>query len=266
MVQPDCATDCFPGFAWAVPRAFAGALGACSFEEGDILYDAPRVYEGAWGVALRHLGHGVQVKSAPHPVAIEAEGQRESTFSKNWARGIELELIRFKTGKVEPLSSTHGRLYTLLWKGELGVLKEHSPAPPVPTLPMDLLRQRRIAATVSAFRERLSHDLARPIVFIMPYDETNKLLVEKQAKVQAALAGNFGARKLRKLTLSPSAAGLPSAAECVPTLAMLCFAVDCPVEDRVEATLKQALHAPSKDKKTDKEVFRVAAHGHLQAL
>jgi len=40
--------DYFDGFSWALPNAFADALALCRFEQGDMLYDTRRAYEGEW--------------------------------------------------------------------------------------------------------------------------------------------------------------------------------------------------------------------------
>lgn len=38
--------DYFNCFAWALPMAFKEPLASCCFEQGDILYDTPKAYEG----------------------------------------------------------------------------------------------------------------------------------------------------------------------------------------------------------------------------
>ena len=45
------------GFLWAVPTAFSDPLAACRFEQGDILYDTKKAYEGTWGRSpyLHHI-------------------------------------------------------------------------------------------------------------------------------------------------------------------------------------------------------------------
>ena len=55
--------DYFTCFDWAVPKAFKEPLASCRFEQGDILYDTPKAYEGTWADALQHLRFSIQIKS-----------------------------------------------------------------------------------------------------------------------------------------------------------------------------------------------------------
>lgn len=254
---------CYDGFAWAVPEAFSSALAVCRFDEGDILYDQSIAYDRTWRETENHLVHSVQVKAAPRALVAEPDQQRRSVFSKNWTQRVDLEVTNLKSWRKRTLSSTQGRLYTMLWKGDLRVLANRSLHPPVPTLPMDLVRFKRLPATVPMFRARLARRFSQPIVFIMPYDETNKLLTEKDAAVQAALSGEF---EVVRFLMPPSDAGLAGAVNCVPTVSILCFAVGCSSAATVQAALKRALYKPAKEKQTASDVFRISAHGHFQAL
>jgi hypothetical protein len=65
------------------------------------------------------------------------------------------------------------------------------------------------------------------------------------------------------LLISPTKAGLEAETDFAPTVSIACFAVQKGSINDVEGALKQALYNPSKNKKTDKEQFRISAHGHL---
>jgi hypothetical protein len=69
----------FDGFNWAVPVAFAEPLAACRFEQGDILYDTRRAYEGSWGDALPHIKYSIQVKSPMRGPSTKSEKEEESS-------------------------------------------------------------------------------------------------------------------------------------------------------------------------------------------
>lgn len=253
---------CLEGFAWAVPTAFARGLGACYFDEGDTLYDSRRAYTGVWGTSLPTIGRCVRVKSTGLASVVGSSVQQESVFARNWLRPVELELIDFKCHQTTAVSCTQGRLYTLLWKGDLDILEEHTPEPEVPRLPMSTVRGKLLGNAVSQVRSRLAAKLHQPVVFIMPYDETHAVLVDKEAGVRTSLSKSWDPIRIE---LSPNVLQQPGP-EFVPTLTILCFAVDCRDPSRVEEALKQALYVPAKDKKTAKESFKVSAHGHLQAL
>ena len=51
------------GFTWPVPRAFASAVSACRFEQGDVLYDAASAYAAADPGS--GPGHHVQILDPP---------------------------------------------------------------------------------------------------------------------------------------------------------------------------------------------------------
>jgi hypothetical protein len=284
----DDSVEFFPRFEWAVPKPFARALSLCRFTEGDVFYDTRRAYVGAWGDAVQHVGHSVQVKEGvPEPVVapppdqqslfsaeddqrsvelpdMAADVRGDSVFKKNWERGVQLDLLDVAKRETRSVSSTHGRLYTLLWKGDPEVLSGRSPAPPVPWLPMRMIRLKNLLAVTSEIRDQIPARFTKPVLFLMPFDKTRGLLVEKAAKVEAMLAKAF--ELVEQWSVLPAQAAIPDAVRFVPTAMVLCFAVDCPDPDRVSEVLKSALYVPVRDKKTERETFRLSAHGHLQAL
>jgi hypothetical protein len=255
------AEDFFAGFHWAVRTAFAGPVGACRFEQGDILHDSELAYALPWEQAKPGPGASVLVKSPMRGPASKSEKDAESLFQDNWGQAVTLEFTDHRAHATRELTSTQGRLYTLLWKGDASVLAPDSPAPPLPGLARGVLKQ--LAATVPHFRAHLKGKAARAVVFLMPLDRTNDLLMLKHAAVAEALREPFAATRL---LASPAEAGLASDTGFVPTLSIACYAVTSAGLEAVEGALKQALYNPTRDKKTDREVFRISAHGHLQAL
>jgi hypothetical protein len=55
----------FPGFKWAVSSAFSEPLGACRFEQGDLLYDTPDAYKGEWREALARVAPNAEAVFLP---------------------------------------------------------------------------------------------------------------------------------------------------------------------------------------------------------
>ncbi len=250
----------FDGFSWAVPTAFAETLAACRFEQGDVLYDTRRAYEGTWGQARPHVSHSIQVKLPLRRTGTKSEKAEESIFTDNWNMTVEFNLTDHRAGKTRAITTTQGRLYTLLWKGDLSSIVAKSPSPTVPTLPMDILRD--LPKALDHVRGRLPEVSNGGVIFLMPFDLTRQLLRSKFRKVEAELA-QFEADMC---LVSPSDAGLESEKGFAPTVSIACFMVQsAPVND-VEKALKQALYMPAKNKKTAVERFRLGAHGHLATV
>jgi hypothetical protein len=247
----------FDGFAWAVPVAFADPLAACRFEQGDILYDTRQAYQGTWGEALPHIKYSLQVKSPMRGPGTKSEKEEESVFTDNWNMTVVFTLTDYKANKRKEITTTQGRLYSLLWKGDLARIEPDAPTPELPTLAMQILRD--LPKAKDHVRENVDDIAQGDIVFLMPFDRTRQLLRTKFRKVEEALT------RLNPLTcsFSPADAGLQTASEFAPTVSIACFAMrNCSSRD-VEKALKHALYTPSKEKKTDKEQFRITAHGHL---
>ncbi len=114
--------DCF---AWAVPSAFRDALSQCLFSEGDILYDRKEGYN-KWSDALQHVNYVIQVRYASLKTKEIDIDKVDAAFKRNWHLHIELDLWQPKEGNLgnpERIVCTQGKLYCLLWHGDLSVLK-----------------------------------------------------------------------------------------------------------------------------------------------
>jgi len=202
--------DFFSCFAWALPKAFKDPIVSCCFEQGDVLYDTPKAYEGTWADALQHL------------------------------------------------TTTQGRLYTALWKGNLTILDLGTPEPPVPILPRDVLKY--LPSAEPAVLQKYAKNLTHPIVFLMPFDETRSLFREKRQKIENRLRQDFS-YQLHLAT--PQELGLSEARDYMPTLEIACFTLDTPERGKVYECLKSALYVPSKERKANIDRFRLETHGCL---
>ena len=85
----------FPGFAWAVCKAFREPLASCRFEQGDILYDTKKAYEGTWGEAINHLHFSIQINSPKRGIATKKKQDEASAFADNWKQQVELDLVKY---------------------------------------------------------------------------------------------------------------------------------------------------------------------------
>jgi hypothetical protein len=252
--------DFFDGFSWALPIAFAEPLAACRFEQGDVLYDSRRAYQGRWGAALPHIKYSLQVRLPLRGPVAKTEKEEESVFTDNWNQTVALAFTDYKEKETREITTTQGRLYSLLWRGEPALLEKDSAPPPVPTLAMQVLRD--LPSTVVHLGMKILKGANKKIVFLMPYDRTRQLLRSKLGKIQGGLA-DF---ETKLDFVRPGEVGLTTDAEFAPTVSIACFSVQGASEAEVKEAIKRVLYVPSKDRKTAVERFRITAHGFLARI
>ncbi|MDO6564656.1 hypothetical protein Q4488_14830 [Amphritea sp. 1_MG-2023] len=109
----------FSNFSWAVPQSFSDAVALCRFEEGDVLYDTSKAYDGSWGEAVKQITYFLQVRYPIRATSGE-KGNVGGVFEKNWSSEVRIELYKNqeKVG-IGQITTTQGRLYTAIWKGDL---------------------------------------------------------------------------------------------------------------------------------------------------
>jgi len=248
-------------FAWAIPNAFKYPLSTCRFEQGDLLYNTPKAYQGTWGKALPDISFIAQIKYPPRSLASKSQDDKGSVFATNWNSKVIFELDDRRANKKKTVITTQGRLYMMLWKGDSSFLDKNTNDPLPPVSPMSIVKNDNLAKTVGYFKH-LANRMTYPKVFIMPFDRTSLLLSSKFAKIQEHL-GEFIIKT--KLAL-PEQTGLISDTGFIPTLRVACFYIDHELSKEVKAALKKALYKSSKNKKSQREHFRLKAHGHFEEL
>jgi hypothetical protein len=243
------------GFAWAVPEAFAQAVAECWFSRGDMLYDSPKAYEGPWGEARKHFRYALQVRlcSASTPASIGA-GPAD-VFNQNWACPVEVDLTLVQSGETRAIKTTQGHLYTLLWKGmpSSGDWDTRAIRKPLRTAEADkaLESVAEKCRELAGARDRIS--------FLMAHDPTNPISAEKAKTVRQVLQSTFSCSEK---SLLPEAVNAPSFADYAPTVRFEIFSVKGD-RDAIHDALKSVLYVPTKNKKTDRESFKLRAHGLL---
>lgn len=247
----------YSGFAWALRKAFKEPLASCRFEQGDILYDIRRAYEGTWGDALHHLRYSIQIKSPKRGITSKKEQDEEAIFSDNWRQSVELDLTEYPSQKIRSVKTTQGRLYMTLWKGDISHLELNTPESTVPKQPKEVLNE--LPGCVELIKQSFDNP-KHSAFFVMPYDETRDILCNKRQKILSCLSQEFD--PLLKLLL-PCDVGVKNAEAYVPTLKIACFLMDTPEVDKVYSNLKSALYTPAKDRKTTIDRFRLEKHGFL---
>jgi len=255
--------DFFTGFCWPVPTAFASAVAACRFEQGDVLYSSERAYRD-WDGASSELRHHVQVLDPPksaRAMASESDGTR---FSVNWSSPVVFELRDYRGGSAETRHSTQGRLFSCLWEGDVSLLAEDGrEPPPPPLLARDLHRalQENRDAAVAALGGVLGGATAPRLLYLSVLDRSSDASRAKASLVESQLASRFG---VVSTDLAPSRAEIPEASRYHPSLAIRCLALDTNDEESVRTLLKGALYTPSKTSKAEAaDRFALQRHGLL---
>jgi len=280
------------GFAWPVPRAMAGAVSACRFEQGDVVYSQAKGYEG-WPKGRRGLKFALQVLDPPksaRALGPEAAGNR---FEANWNSSVELELTDYADAEAEAeakantgadtkantkantkagapderLITTQGRLFCCLWYGDPAWLDPsgREPAPPVPL--RDL--HRRLEETQPTFTKRFKAKCLRSPVtgafargfslYLAAVDDANESMRSKAMAVEAVLAENF---EVESLWLSPGEAGLSGAEALHPALRVQGLAIAAQKPEAIEALLRGLLYGGAGESGR----FSLARHGLLAAV
>jgi hypothetical protein len=246
----------FDGFCWAIPQAFATPLSGCRFELGDILYDTRLAYEGEWKSALGHIHHSVELKWPMRGGTARVGEDQDSMFADNWNSRVEFTLRDYKDNTERHVATTQGRLYRLLWKGNIADFETIDAGLPLPA--RELLR--RLPDTVSRIHEHIPETTRQGGVFLTPYDTAEQRLWAKTRTIHEALRHLDVKSGLVEL----GAAGVQDAELFAPTVRVAWFAMANKTQgDDLEQALKRHLHKPAKNKKTDKEVFYVHRHGHF---
>lgn len=240
----------FDGFKWAVPKAFSDAVSLCRFEEGDILYDTKKAYEGEWETASSNVEYSLQIKF-PARVQGGTTEKGGGIFGSNWVSEVRLDLYeRLEKVGVGQIQTTQGRLYTALWKGDLAVLEKEAEEPTIPLSVQDVTR-----ALEEVSRKAKDLSVGFP-VFVMARDLSNSVSREKYSKVLAKLKSHLA--KGPKI-LSPQKAGLIQFKNIAPTVEVAFFPMNGKTSEELHELVKSAVYAPSKNAK--KEMFRIATHG-----
>ena len=253
----------FDGFAWAVPFAFADALAACRFERGDILYDTKRAYEGPWDRIRRHISYSIQVEFPSRAPVVRSREQREakkSVFRSNWEQPVSFHLTHYLNNEADEITTTQGRLYTLLWEGNRKWLDEKTDAPPVPILAKGVLGD--IQKAVPYFRKSVFGHIKTGAMFLMPYDSSRLSVRSKFARLNA----NLKTLRPRIELASPEEAGVMCETRFAPTVKIACFCVEGTSVSELDNKLKGALYTRAKKRETYRIPEGISAHGYLAAL
>jgi hypothetical protein len=250
----------FNGFKWAIPKAFAPALTVCRFERGDILYDSQEAYlQPTWADVLPHLTYSLQVK---YPIETRTSLNTGSTlepddtikarkFNQNWHSSVELELTEYEANKkVTYIKTTQGRLYSLLWRGDIKILDITTPEPEIPQTPKEAKKELELCS--QHLRQLFLESMDKPNLFLMAYDSVNETALSKYRDVAAELKRNF---QVVYRLYTTEALGLDDGEYYLPTTAVACFAIDSSAPEKIRDILKETLWPVDRKPSCDFDTF-----------
>jgi hypothetical protein len=277
---------CFKGFSWAVPTGFQSALAACRFEKGDLLHNSADAYNKPWDGNTSKFRYSVQVQTAVNtapgaedseepatdaePAAeldIESENDsdvdpgkpKETAFKDSWDQEITISLTDHSNQKTRLIATTQGRLYSVLWKGDLNAFDGTTNTPPRPFTAGALRPELPVAA--ERINKKYFAEEDGGYAFLFPVDHASTAQTLKARIVESALR-SLG--EVTSRTLSPETAKIESG--FCPTIQLHCYAVTSGTEESITAALKAKLYKPAPDRKTDKDMFKLTSHGCLFKL
>jgi hypothetical protein len=251
----------FPGFEWAIPSAFADALGACQFSRGDTLYSSPVAYR-EWNEEFYESAKGLRAIKVLSPEAKPAPPS-PGLFQSNWNSVAEVEV--FMPGGqngAEILSTTQGRIYSLLWRGDSSVLDPATSVPIIPHPAGYLLKNLNHAKSTLRQLVLDQHPDAR-YFFVLPYDVCSQLLDEKYRKLAYGLRQTCHASEVN---IDASVLPIPEADRLAPTVSLKTFIFTGNEEQLIQESLKELLYIRAVNTKSKKDMFRLNAHGFFSAI
>ncbi|MDE0887071.1 MAG: hypothetical protein OSB70_16235 [Myxococcota bacterium] len=246
------------GFAWPVPRALAGAVSACRFEQGDTVYSESGAY-GVWPGGREGLGFAVQVLDPPKSARALAPGSEGSRFEANWNSAVELELTEFGRDRVERWVTTQGRLFCCLWRGDEAQLEARgeAPEPPLPQRELHRRLEEALPAALARLRTGRGQGARGPAsLYLAAVDDANEAARSKAKAVQAVLEAQFSLKTER---FSPALAGLAGAEAFHPALWVQALLVPGEAPGAIEERLRGLLYGGA----SESGRFALARHGLL---
>ena len=235
------------GFRWPLPRAFAGAVLACRFEQGDVIYSDAGGYR-AWSKGRGGAKFAVQVLDPPKSTRALAPGSEGKRFDANWNSAVEIEVTDYRGNSTVRQTTTQGRLFYCLWRGDTAWLDPEGKAAIPPASQREL--HRRLGEAQPAFERHYSASgsdapLAEGFsLYLAAVDDANENARSKAQAVRAALEANF---RVESHWLSPQEAGLPAAEELHPALRIQGLAVAAQRPEAVEEQLRRLLYRATDD-------------------
>ena len=226
----------FEGMAWPVPIAFAGAIAAMRFEQGDVLYRDPEAYDVLEAKIPEGLS-AIQVllpkRSARAAAASDFDGDRRQA---SWQSEVTIELVDLARGETETRFLTQGKLAMAIFTGDDDWLDLERETPPMPRSARAL--QQRLDETLASFDARQT--AGRGCRFVFAVDVASDASRTKAASVEEGLRAS-GA--VERIELSAKDAGIADAETYHPTAVVRCLVMPGRATEDVLPVLRERLYA-----------------------
>jgi len=252
----------FDGMAWPVPIAFAGAIAAMRFEQGDVLYHDRHAYD-AFETKIPKGLSAIQVllpKRSARATPSEFEGDRRLS---NWQSEVTVELIDLALGETETRVLTQGKLAMAIFRGDDDWLDPDREPPPLPRSAREL--QQHIDQTASRFDALQTAERGCRFIFVV--DRASDASRAKAAGVEEALRA---AGEVERIELSAEQAGVDDAQAYHPTAVVCCLVMPNRTVEAVLPILRGRLYGGASDPAEADEAppdrFSIGRHGMLQAI
>lgn len=240
------------GFNWAVPSAFIDALASCRFEEGDTLYDTQEAYGPDWGIATTKIKNSIQVRF-PSRGPTGTNENENAVFLSNWKSPVQVDLYEYpKISLVRKYETTQGRLYSMLWRGDLSLLELSGPMVKPPEGAKSLLKKLE---QVRYLAQQISKGCP---VFVMPYDHAGRLTHSKFATLRSIMKKQTTAEPI---VTSCRDAGIEDSEVYSPTVGIAVFPACGMSREGLEDSVKKAFYKPSTTAKNSG--FYLNRHGAI---
>jgi hypothetical protein len=261
----------FDGMAWPVPTAFAGAIAAMRFEQGDVLYREGRAYDALETKVPEGLS-AIQVilpKRSARATPVDADGDRRQV---SWESEVTVELIDLARGRSETRVLTQGKLAMALFRGDDAWLDPDHDEPAMPRSARAL--QQKLGETSASFDARQNAKHGCRFIFVV--DLASDASRAKAASVEEALCSSGN---VERIELSAMQAGIEGAEAFHPTAVVRCLVLSGRSIESVLPILRSRLYGAASqttdegfereeaaDPTPTPDRFSIARHGLLEPI
>ncbi|MAE09409.1 MAG: hypothetical protein CL661_11720 [Bacteroidetes bacterium] len=255
----------FEGFKWGVHLSFRDCVQQCYFEGGDTIHNSKLGYQPFWEDSVKHITYTICIKKPRRGtlVTISKSDNLDGTnsiFKKNWDSEVVLELIDVKKDSEKKfITTTQGRLFTLLYKDDLSVLDLNTPNPTIP-ISIEDASKKEILADNSCRIHNFNHLLSNEIVdrvhnlleikyskifdkrnyFVMLFDKSNNIFIFKDKAIKMNLDAYD--LKYRSTEIELDEIELSNRFEFNPSITFKCYVIEESKIEFVRDLFKKSLY------------------------
>ncbi|CAE7205080.1 unnamed protein product [Symbiodinium microadriaticum] len=233
------------GFDWALPRAYAEAVGACQFQGGDCFYPDPIAYDAPWEQATQEMPFHMQV-SKPERGSLTPGGS-DRLFDQNWGTQIEVVLYHTDGSPPRTFETCQGGLYTALWHGNPGLMDLDAP-PAAGTKTAQAMITRAGIEVHNQFPDANG--------FLMAVDECNATTWRKLNEIRSKMHAIKG---FEILFVRPDDLNIQADPPYKPTVYYALFQLPYAEHDKIHDLVKEAVYRPNPEAKNPR--FDLERHG-----